>query len=139
MPIAPNVPDILASDLPGQNRRRLGLRFAAAAIAAAAAAAANLSVASSDDRPAKAAITCQGPGGTSLWLNPEPDLHPTPGSPAAFRLADQRNTTRWLNTQPELHPTPGSPAAFRLADQRNLPGSAETRTRLPRSPSAGIR
>jgi len=112
MPLAPKMPDILASDRPGQIRRRLRLRVAAAAaIAATAAAAANVSVAASHDRPAGAAITCQGPCGPSLWFYPQPDLHPTPGSPAAFRLADQRN----------------------------LSGTAETCTQLLRTPSAGIR
>jgi hypothetical protein len=131
------MPDILASDRPGQLRRRPRhwLRFAAAAIAAAVVAAANVSVAATHDRPARAAITCQGLGGTSPSLNPRPDLHPTPGSPAAFRLADQRSTTRWLNTQPQLYPTPGSPAAFCLADQRNLLRTAETCPRSPRTPS----
>lgn len=139
MPVPPTMPDILASDPPGQNRRRLGFLCATAAIAAATAAAANLSVAASHDRPARAAATFQGTAGTSLWLNPQPNLHPTPGSPAAFRLADERNTTRWLNTQPELYPTPGSAAAFRLADQRNLSGTAETCTQLRRTPSQGTR
>jgi hypothetical protein len=130
MPLAPKMPDILASHVPGQIRRRRRLQVAVAA-AIAAAAVANVTMAASHDRHAGATTTCQAPGGTSLWLKPQSDLHPTPGSPAAFRLADQGNTTRRLNTQPELYPTLRSPAAFRLADQRNLLGIANTCTQSP--------
>jgi hypothetical protein len=70
--------------------------------------------------PASAAITCETQfAGSHLWLSLRPDLHPTPGSPAASRLADERSMMLWRNTRPDLHPTPGSPAAARLAEQRN--------------------
>jgi hypothetical protein len=57
---------------------------------------------------------------TQLWLRLRPDLHPTPGSPAAFRLADERSSVIWAYTRPDLQPAAGSPAAFRLAEQRSL-------------------
>ena len=92
--------------------RQLGTVLAAATLAAVAPVLGST--------PAPAAITCKVQlVGSPLWLSLRPDLHPTPGSPAAFRLADERSMIFWQSTRPDLHPTPGSPAAFRLAEQRN--------------------
>jgi hypothetical protein len=92
----------------------------------AALATGSMTTAAAQDTPAWVATACQPASlGGHLWRDLQPDLHPTPGSPAAFRLADQRNLTLWVNTLPDLRPTPGSPAAFRLADQRNLVATAE--------------
>jgi hypothetical protein len=39
-----------------------------------------------------------------------------PPSAAAFRVADSYSWTLWEHVTPTMPPTPGSPAAFRIAD-----------------------
>jgi hypothetical protein len=122
MPLEPMMPDILASRRPAEVRYklRLNVRFAAAAgiVVSAALAFSAPGIAASFHGFASTAGSRQGQGVTSRWLDSCPEKRPTAGSPAAFRLAEQRDSVRCLNTQPGLDPTPGSAAAFRLADQR---------------------
>jgi hypothetical protein len=96
----------------------LGVVFAATVVA-------SVHVTAISATPTSAAVACQ-PDlvGTHLWLSLRPDLEPASGSPAAFRLADQRSVTLWENSQPDLQPTDGSPAAFRLAEQHDVVAAA---------------
>jgi hypothetical protein len=103
-----------------------GLLAAAAALSAAIiAASAGGTTTAAQPASTRAAAGCQADWrGSQLWAAPQPDLHPSPPSPAAFRLAEERTQILSQNAGVDLRPTPGSPAAFRLADQRNLVASA---------------
>jgi hypothetical protein len=93
---------------------------AAVSLFAAFAVADHVTLSTAKEDPAPAAASCLPElVGTQLWLSLRPDLQPSPGSPAAFRLADQRNYAIWANTRPDLKPAAGSPAAFRLKEQRD--------------------
>lgn len=61
---------------------------------------------------------------SQLWSTLQLNLHASPASAAAFRLAEERSEILFRTVQANLHPTPGSPAAFRLADQRSQVAAA---------------
>jgi hypothetical protein len=106
--------------------RNLPIWLSLVLAAAVATVAADMTATAARDTPGWVSSACQPASlGPALWRDLQLDLDPTPGSPAAFRLADQRNLTLWQNTLPGLQPTPGSPAAFRLADQRDLVATAQ--------------
>ena len=72
-----------------------------------------------------AAAGCQSEWrGWHLWSTLQPDLHPSAGSAAAFRLAEERSQILSRVVSTNLQPTPRSPAAFRLADQHSLAAAA---------------
>jgi hypothetical protein len=105
---------------------RRGFLAAAAALSAAViAASAGGTATAAEPASTRAAAGCQADWrGSQLWAALQPDLHPNPASPAAFRLAEERSQILWQNAEADLRPSPTSPAAFRLADQRNLVAAA---------------
>jgi len=121
MPVTPQTTDSISSTRPPHTPSPVDIRWyrlALVAVGLAVGVVSTLAFQAPDRPPAITSVptTYPEPIDDQPWYEPQPPCWITNTCPRA--------TSLWLDSRPHLYPTPGSPAAFRLADQRSLLGTA---------------